>query len=151
MNRLIVRKSLRRLELWQKGKKTGSWPIGLGKTPLGPKHQAGDGRTPEGWYYLCTRNPKSKFHLSLGISYPNPIDASKGLDQGILTKAEAAAICKACKEKKRPPWDTALGGEIMLHGGGAWDWTAGCIAVTDQVMDLLWENCPLGMEILILP
>jgi hypothetical protein len=75
--RIVVRKSRRILELWDGNTLIGSYSVGLGWTPEGPKRAEGDGRTPEGEYYVCLRNPNSSYYLSLGLSYPNKDDARK--------------------------------------------------------------------------
>jgi murein L,D-transpeptidase YafK len=111
----------------------------------------GDGRTPEGEYYECVRNDHSKYYLSLGISYPNKEDAQAALSAGIISQSVYEQIASAIDNGSRPPWDTALGGSIMIHGGGATDWTAGCIAVENDVMDVLWKYCPIGTPIRIVP
>lgn len=150
--RVVVRKSLRILELWDGNTLIGSYSVGLGWTPEGPKRAEGDGRTPEGEYYVCLRNPNSSYYLSLGLSYPNKDDAKAGLDGGRISQSAYNQIAEAIDSRQRPPWNTALGGEIMIHGhGGGRDWTAGCVAVDDEVMDILWAACPIGTPVTILP
>ena len=93
-----------------------TYRIALGWAPVGAKQREGDGRTPEGRYTIDWRNPRSKYHLSLHISYPSAAD---------VERARAAGVDP--------------GGEIMIHGGGGeGDWTQGCIAVTDAEMDEIW-------------
>ncbi len=147
---VVVRKSRRRLELWQENRVILDCPIALGPHPVGPKRREGDGRTPEGEYYVCTRNEASRYYLSLGLSYPNRKDAETGLREGVLSEASYRQIAEAISREKRPPWDTAMGGAIMIHGMGAGrDWTAGCIALDNQDMDTLWARCPLGTRVFI--
>ena len=125
-------------------------PVALGKCPTGHKRAEGDGRTPEGEYCVCTRNPNSKYHLSLGLSYPNAADAREAFSRGQIAQDVLDAILSAQEKGVRPPWDTPLGGFIMIHGGGAQqDWTAGCIALSDADMDRLWALCPLGTRVVI--
>lgn len=118
----------------------------------GPKCREGDGRTPEGEYYVSSKNPESKFHLALGISYPGPHDAARGLDMGIIDKDTYERICK---NPGRPPWDTAMGGFIMLHGRKSppenGDWTHGCIAVENAVMDIIFPIAAIGDTVCIHP
>lgn len=150
--RIVIHKAKRRLELFDGTALVARLPVALGSAPIGPKERQGDGRTPEGVYYACVRNDRSKYHLAIGLSYPGGGDAARGLDEGIIDRAQYDAIMDALNGKKRPPWDTGLGGEIMIHGGGtASDWTAGCIAVEDSDMDYLWELVPNGTEVEILP
>lgn len=150
--RIVVKKSQRVLELWDGESLVGSYPVALGSAPIGHKMREGDGRTPEGDYYICTRNSNSRFYLSLGLSYPNEADAQAALADGRIGQEAFDAIISALKKGGRPPWDTALGGEIMIHGHGCKsDWTAGCIAVDNDVMDILFAACPLGTPVRILP
>jgi murein L,D-transpeptidase YafK len=153
-NRIHLRviKSQRTLELRRGEALLGTYPVALGSTPKGHKTASGDGRTPEGQYQVCTRNERSKYHLALGLNYPNGQDVTLALSEGRLFAADAQRILDALAGGARPPWDTTLGGEIMIHGGGNdGDWTAGCIAVEDTVMDMLWPLCPLGTPVEILP
>lgn len=150
--KIIVKKSDRILELWDGDNLAGSYPIGLGWDPVGDKQREGDGRTPEGTYYVCTRNDRSRFYLSLGISYPNKEDAKEALEAGLIDQNTFEQIADAIDSKTAPPWNTPMGGEIMIHGHGSHsDWTAGCVAVDNDVMDILWEHCPIGTPIIIEP
>jgi murein L,D-transpeptidase YafK len=110
-----------------------SYRIALGREPFGHKVQEGDGRTPEGSYLIDRRNPRSAYHLSLHISYPNEAD-----------RARAAAL------------GIDPGGDIMIHGLSngerkEGDWTRGCIAVTNEEMDEIWELVEDGTPIEINP
>lgn len=150
--RIIVKKSERILELWDGDTLYGSYPIGLGWSPEGDKQKEGDGRTPEGTYYVCTRNSYSSFYLSLGVSYPNKEDAASALEEGSIDQDTYRQIADAAERYTQPPWNTAMGGEIMIHGmGSGSDWTAGCVAVDNDVMDLLWKHCPMKTPIIIQP
>lgn len=151
--RIIVKKSERKLELWEDGALTGTYSIGLGFSPVGHKSAEGDGRTPEGEYYVCMKNGKSDYYLSLGVSYPNKEDAAAALREGRISQAAYDRIASANDWGERPDWYTPLGGEIMIHGGGGsrGDWTAGCIAVDNEVMDILFYRCEVGTRITILP
>ena len=149
---IVVKKSERLLELWQWGELINSFQIGLGRAPKGHKQVEGDGKTPEGEYYVCVRNYNSAYYLSLGVSYPNKKDAATALEDGRIDRATYERIAQAIDNGQRPDWNTALGGAIMIHGcGGSSDWTAGCIAVDNEVMDMLFDYCPIGTKITILP
>ncbi len=149
---IIVKKSERLLELWQGETLIGSYPIGLGWEPEGHKQMEGDGKTPEGEYYVCVRNSNSLFYLSLGVSYPNKEDAAAALEDGRIDNATYKRIASAIENGQCPDWYTALGGDIMIHGcGGSSDWTAGCVAVDNDVMDILFDYYALGTKITILP
>lgn len=150
--KILIEKSNRRL-IWVRADGSSlAFPIVLGKCPEGHKLREGDLHTPEGEYYVCTRNEKSKYHLALGLSYPNPSDADAALSRGEITLEQHSAILSAHENGKRPPWDTPLGGFIMIHGGGTEsDWTAGCIAMKNEDIELLFSLCPIGTPVKIVP
>ncbi|HEY5893053.1 MAG TPA: L,D-transpeptidase family protein [Chthoniobacterales bacterium] len=138
-NRILVEKSKRSMSLFRDGRMLKAYSIALGPNPQGHKQQESDGRTPEGIYWIDWRNPQSKYHLSLHISYPNAEDVKSAAARGV-----------------------SPGGDIMIHGlpngtdsGGkvplARDWTAGCIAVTNAEIEEVWAAVPDGAEIEILP
>jgi murein L,D-transpeptidase YafK len=139
VDRIIVNKARRELLLLHRESVLRTYRIALGRNPLGPKVEEGDGRTPEGRYSIDRRNPNSRYHLSLRISYPNESDREKASERGVEP-----------------------GGDIMIHGlrngegriGHAHletDWTQGCVAVTDEEMDEIWELVEEGTPIEINP
>jgi hypothetical protein len=149
---LVVSKSSRRIALLSNGREVWNARIGLGGVAEGHKQREGDRRTPEGDYYICTRNPESRFHLFLGISYPNTADAEQGLRDGRISREQYERIARADRARKCPPWKTALGGEVGIHGSGSTcDWTLGCIALDDSDVELLWALCPIGTPVRIDP
>ena len=134
---IYLDKSDRRLILLRDGEEVASYSVSLGGAPEGHKAQEGDERTPTGTYVIDWRNDTSVAHLSLHISYPNTQDRAR---------AEAAGVDP--------------GGNIMIHGIlngwgflGAlhrnWDWTNGCIAVTNAEMQEIWARVPNGTPITI--
>ena len=132
-----VHKADRKMYLMHKDKVLKTYDIGLGGNPVGHKQFEGDLKTPEGSYTISHRNPDSTYHLSLGISYPNPQDRAFAAAQG------------------KPP-----GGDIFIHGGPpesvrksvrTADWTAGCIAVTDREIETIYAMVKPGTPIHILP
>jgi murein L,D-transpeptidase YafK len=127
-----VDKSERRMELLRKGKMLRTYRVFLGDVPVGHKTQHGDERTPEGRYSITFRNDKSRFHLSLRVSYPNEADRAQARKRGVDP-----------------------GGDIMIHGGTppgyTRDWTDGCIAVTNGEIEEIWRLVPVGTPILIEP
>lgn len=134
VTRVIVEKGARRMHLMHHDQVLKSYRVQLGSNPIGHKRQRGDGRTPEGEYYIDRRNPRSRFHLSLGISYPNEADVAYAAARGVDP-----------------------GGDIFIHGRGPnhrrarGDWTAGCIAVTDREMEVIYAMVLDGTPITILP
>ena len=128
-----VHKAERKMYLLHNDKVLKSYDVALGFAPLGHKQFEGDGRTPEGLYFISHRNPDSEYHLSLGISYPNAAD---------IAFAEAAG---------KPP-----GGDIFIHGASRkdtsrQDWTAGCIAIRDKQIEIVYSMINPGTPIYLLP
>ena len=149
-NIIKIYKSKRKLELCNGESVLEEFNVGLGFSPIGHKIREGDGRTPEGEYYICTKNEKSKFTLFLGLSYPNITDAEEGFKKGLINKEMLGKINKAINNKKRPDWWTELGGEIGIHGkGSTYDWTAGCISLEDEDIKKLWNFTELGTQVII--
>lgn len=149
---IVVKKSQRKLLLYSGGKLVRSYHIGLGLSPVGDKVRQGDHRTPEGDFYVFTKNDKSAFYLSLGISYPNAAHAARGLRDGLITRAQYDSIMSALKAKKAPLQNTRLGGDIYIHGNGAGsDWTWGCVALEDRDVRELFEVIPVGTPVRIEP
>jgi murein L,D-transpeptidase YafK len=140
-DKIVIKKSQRRLYLMRDGKPFRTYRISLGTSPEGHKQRQGDNRTPEGRYTVDWRNPRSKFYKALHISYPNSQDRLNAQRRG---------------------WDP--GGAIMIHGepGGARfanlrdvvrgeDWTQGCVAVSNMAVDEIWSYTIDGTPIEILP
>jgi len=136
---IVVEKSAHRLSLFQRGKLVRTYLVALGQQPVGDKVSRGDLRTPEGRFRIEARNPASRYHRSLRISYP---------DAGHRARAQALGV--------------SPGGDIMIHGlpaRQAWvgpahrdfDWTEGCIAVTNGEIEELWGAVPVGTLIHIKP
>lgn len=148
---IVVEKAARRLTVFSGDRALVQWRVGLGG-PEAPKIRQGDRATPEGTFKVVTRNDRSRFHLFLGISYPELPDAERGLSSGLISEAQARAIREAAAAGRVPPWNTRLGGEIGIHGGGGGtDWTLGCVAVENPQIEELWEAVPLGTTVRIEP
>jgi murein L,D-transpeptidase YafK len=133
VDRIVVNKARREMLLLRGDAILRTYKVALGSDPVGPKEREGDGRTPEGSYIIDRRNPQSRYHLALHISYPSPADRKRAAENGVDP-----------------------GGDIMIHGlkDGAvrpGDWTQGCIAVTDPEMDEIWDLVPDGIPIRINP
>jgi murein L,D-transpeptidase YafK len=149
---IVIRKRERLLDVYDGGQLVRTFEMVLGFESSGNKEVEGDGRTPEGEFYVCTKNPESKFHLSLGLSYPSKRDATRGLAEGLITKDEHDEIVSALEEGGLPLQKTALGGEIYIHGGGTdGDWTRGCVALENHEIEDLFKMIPIGTKVTILP
>jgi murein L,D-transpeptidase YafK len=138
-DKVLVIKSKRLLMLMKDGEILKAYKCALGRSPQGRKIKAGDKRTPEGTYILDSRNPDSKFHLAIHISYPSDTDIQTAQKMGV-----------------------SPGGDIMIHGLAdnfkkmgklhrSADWTDGCIAVTNQEIEEIWQLVPDGIPIEIKP
>lgn len=150
--RIVIKKAARSLEVYDNDRFIKSYKMVLGFKPAGDKQVEGDGKTPEGKFYIFTKNTESKFHLSPGISYPGPDDAKRGLDSKFISQEEYDEIVLAISEKRMPLQKTKLGGEIYIHGGGTRsDWTEGCIALVNEEITELFNATPLGTEVEIKP
>ncbi len=136
---IVVEKARHSMTLYQAGFPVRTYNIALGKQPLGDKVMRGDGRTPEGVFRIDARNPESKYYKSLHVSYPD-----------------------AAHQKRAAALGVAAGGDIMIHGlprgleqvGAAhrdFDWTEGCVALTNDEIDELWRALPDGTPIQIKP
>lgn len=137
VTQVVVNKTGRQMMLLSHNRVLKTYRIGLGNEPIGHKQFEGDGKTPEGLYFIDRRNPNSRYHLSIGVSYPNPNDMAFAASQG-----------------QRP------GGDIFIHGQGPEgralaprmrDWTAGCIAITDKEIEDVYSMVNDATPILILP
>lgn len=155
--RILVEKQAHRLSLFDGDRlvRTFRSAVGEGRRD---KVREGDYCTPEGDFYVCYKNPQSKYVLSLGLSYPNEEDAERGLRSGLITREQHDAIVSAVRGRCMDAnmwealWKTPLGGEIMIHGCGAGrDWTAGCVALDDDAIRELYRVVPYGTPVRIVP
>jgi hypothetical protein len=109
-------------------------------------------RTPEGQFFVVKKNPNSQFYKAFVLNYPTASDAERGLKQGLISQSEHEAIIEAQKQFTMPPMNTELGGWIEIHGDGtgrATNWTQGCIAIPNRVIDTLWSQVKVGTPVLI--
>jgi lipoprotein-anchoring transpeptidase ErfK/SrfK len=163
--RIVIDKSERRLDLYNGRTLVKSYRVALGKNPYGHKMREGDNRTPEGDFYICTRNAKnSAFHIFLGLSYPALPDAKRAANSKQITWREYQLIHQRLASRGRPPWETNLGGWVGIHGGtdaafaqkkmqqrGTRDWTAGCIALTNREIEEIHAATRLGTPVRVQP
>ena len=138
-NAILVEKQARRLTLLRDGARLKTYAVSLGGDPIGHKQQEGDSRTPEGRYVIDFKNERSRFHLSMRVSYPNSDDRESARKRGV-----------------------PAGSDIMIHGlpngmgfigrlALARDWTDGCIAVTNSEVEEIWSMVEVGTPIEIRP
>lgn len=149
---LYVQKQERRLLVIDDKVLVRDYPVALGPQPRGDKCLRGDGRTPEGDFIICVKNPSSKYHKGLGLNYPSPRHAEEAYRLGVISQEEYARIIIANEKKTLPPDNTCLGGDIFIHGGGLGeDWTLGCVALRNSDIDELYEALPVGTPVKIMP
>jgi murein L,D-transpeptidase YafK len=149
---IYVYKNERRLLVVDDKVLVRDYPIALGPQPKGDKCMRGDGRTPEGDFFICVKNPSSKYHKGLGLNYPSPRHADEAYSLGVISKDEYVRIIKANERKTLPPDNTCLGGDIFIHGGGpVGDWTLGCVALRNSDVDELYDTIPVGTPVKIMP
>jgi murein L,D-transpeptidase YafK len=138
-DKILVLKGERRMVLLRHGKPLHAFTVSLGRTPTGAKVRQGDGRTPEGYYWIDGRSTQSRFFRALHVSYPNDNDRAAARRLGV-----------------------SPGGGIMIHGLPAeladmgarharLDWTEGCIAVTNDEIEMVWRAVDLGTAVEIRP
>jgi len=138
-DKILINKKERQLTLLSTGKVLKTYRIALGGNPNGPKERQGDNKTPEGTYFIDARNKDSRYHISLHLSYPNERDRRRARARGV-----------------------SPGGDIMIHGikngyssvgelHTEYDWTKGCIAVTDEEIEEIERFVPDGTPVEIRP
>jgi len=150
--RVVVLKEARRLYLYDGDELVRVYQVNVGQNPRSGKVRDGDMRTPIGRFKVVTKNPDSPYHRFLGINYPHEQAVASGLSLGLITEGEAEAIRSDLREGRCPNWSTALGGGIGLHGGRVGrGTTAGCVAVSDQHIEELFNILRVGDPIEIWP
>lgn len=146
---ILINKSTNKLRLADKQRVVFEFPCHLGKNP-GRKLKRDDMKTPEGEYKIVVKNPKSEYHLSLGLNYPNLQDANDAFESNIINQTERDKIISGHKNNFIP-WDTPMGGEIYIHGDSNADnhHTRGCIKLKDADMEKLYESAKIGESVII--
>ncbi|WP_319530548.1 L,D-transpeptidase family protein [uncultured Cohaesibacter sp.] len=135
---IVIEKAARSLTLLRNGKEISRYRVRLGFSPSGAKTEEGDGKTPVGEYRIDRRNDRSRFHLSLGINYPLPAQRAAAQQRGV-----------------------SPGGDIFIHGQPnrirglglsiPFDWTDGCIAVSNREIEEIFSLVAIGTKVTILP
>ena len=139
VDRVLVKKSERKLFLIKDGKRIREYRVSLGDAPVGPKQQQGDEKTPEGHYIIDYRNPHSAYHLSLHINYPNKNDRAAAKKRGVSPGGDIFI--------HGVPNGMGLLSSVLVHK----DWTDGCIAVSNSEIEEIWKLVRNGTPIDILP
>jgi murein L,D-transpeptidase YafK len=155
--RLVILKRQHLLEVLQGDRIVRLYRVSLGFSPFGPKQIRGDGKTPVGVYAVYDKRPSDRFRWFLALNYPASQDADRAFNAGLISADTWADIYLADKRGDRPPWSTALGGLVGIHGTGAGgrkarlrlisDWTDGCIALSDHDIDELYAMVSVGTTV----
>ena len=151
-NYVVINKSARNVALCDSGEVLANFNVGLGFAPLGDKQREGDGKTPEGVFYIPRRLPNSQYYRAFLLSYPDAGDSSRGYSTGLIDADERNRIDAAQSACVEPPQHTGLGGLIEIHGfGGGADWTWGCAALGNDEIDQIWALVDVGDTVVVLP
>ena len=137
VDHILIEKSARRLVASLEGQPVLEFDIALGFAPEGDKMQEGDGKTPEGLFQVDRRNAQSSYHLSLGLDYPLAEDEARAAEAGVDPGGDIFIHGQP----------NAVGNVLTLPG----DWTAGCIAISNQEMEQLWALVEIGTTVEIRP
>lgn len=149
--KIEVEKSTRILSVYQAGRRVGRYSIALGGNSVGDKEFMGDQKTPVGDFRVVDKGP-STFHKWLGLNYPTSEDAFLGRLEGRIMWAEMFYILIENRNGRIPYGNSALGGAIGIHGGGAGkDWTLGCVALENEDIDEFYSHIPIGTRVRIRP
>lgn len=155
---IVIDKAKKDLILLLDGKQMTEFPASFGIDPDSDKYKAFDCATPEGLFFITYKKSKSRFYRLLGISYPNLMNAEKGLADGVISLAEYKKIYEDVQKSRWKSCDTALGCDIAIHGGGVYryfgksrerDWTEGCIALNNKDIETLFNLCGPGDPVFI--
>ncbi|GMQ81834.1 MAG: hypothetical protein BMS9Abin05_1271 [Rhodothermia bacterium] len=153
-----ISKESQTLSVYKGASLIAQYPTDLGYNFFADKEKRGTTanpdhwRTPEGEFYVVSKNPRSEFYRALVLNYPNFEDAERGRYAGLITEAEYESIKQADKLFEMPPMGTELGGWIEIHGDGTGrraNWTRGCIALRNDQIDRLWDWVDVGTPVLI--
>jgi len=137
--RILIVKSARTMTIESSGRPIKTYKVALGGQPIGPKQEQGDHKTPEGEYFIDTKNAHSQFYMALHLSYPSAEDTAWARKRGV-----------------------SPGGDVESHGLGkkyGWigarhrltDWTDACIAVTNEEIEEIFRIVPVGTRVEIKP
>lgn len=157
---IIVSKSRQELDVIRGDQIIKQYRIAYGKGGNGPKRVQGDSKTPVGVYRIINFRNNSNFHYFMQLDYPNLLDAWYGYKNNIITATEFKEIANAYKSRQVPPQDTRLGGNIGIHGLGnatmerlkiheVFNWTNGCIALTNEQINDLKQYVSIGTKVVI--
>ena len=131
--------------------------IAIGRYGTTADKRKGDNKTPLGHFIVAWITDNTSFHRFFGFNYPNKELAERAFQAGHLDQKSWNKIRRAFASNRLPPQDTVLGGNLGLHGIGAGDptiheqynWTNGCIALTNDQIDRLatWVKIGTPVEI----
>lgn len=158
--RVEIDKSAQRLQVLREHEVVREYRIAYGRGGSGPKLRLGDNKTPEGEYRIIDINTKSRFELFFLLDYPNPADVERAFDNGVIQRRHYHGFRNSWEQNQAPPQHTPLGGWIGIHGLGFtsllrqithkhWNWTEGCIALTNREVHDLRRYIKIGTSVTI--
>lgn len=158
---VVIEKSVNKMTVFYQGKPFKNFLCALGVNPQGDKQRQGDNRTPEGQFFITDKERLNDHpYLGrkwLGLSYPDPVHAIKGIENNLINVSQYDEIISANAQKAMPPQNTLLGGWIGIHGGRddltkeRVNWTEGCIALQDADLEVLYNLVQYGTPVVIVP
>jgi murein L,D-transpeptidase YafK len=157
---IVITKSKQELAVIKGDQTVKQFHVSIGKGGNGTKREQGDKKTPIGIYKIIDFKNDSQFHYFMQIDYPNLLDAWYGYKNNVISADEFKKIAVAYKTRQKPPQDTKLGGYIGIHGIGHQDdqqlqihngfnWTNGCIALTNEQIMELKQYVAIGTKVII--
>lgn len=157
---IVINKSSKELAVKQGDRIIKRFHVAIGKGGEGTKREIGDKKTPVGVYRIIGFKENSKFFFFMQLDYPNLLDAWYGYKNNVISAGEFKKITYAYKNDSKPPQDTRLGGYIGIHGIGeendqkmqihnGYDWTNGCIALTNEQINELKKYVSIGTKVII--
>ncbi len=157
---LLISKKNNELVVERSGQVVKKYHIASGKGGKGTKRLRGDSKTPLGMYRVASFKESSRFHFFIQLDYPNLIDAWYGYKNKVIDANNFKRIASAYKKREAPPQDTELGGFIGIHGLGitndeklniheSFNWTQGCIALTNEEINDLKKFVTIGTAVII--
>lgn len=145
--KLVVNKQKERMILYYDNEIEKVFLVGVGYNKQ-DKVKEGDKATPEGEFRIWVKDPGSSYNYAMELNYPLPEDAERGLESGLINQEEYDAIIYAHNHEMRPPQYTSLGGLIRIHGGD-YNFTWGCVSVSDEESEYLFNVIPEGSLVVI--
>ncbi len=131
--------------------------VALGRGGTTNDRQRGDNSTPLGEFHIAWINWKSEFHIFFGLDYPTLAQADQAYREKRIDRDTYFKILDALRDRRLPPQNTSMGGRIGIHGLGRgsleihrdFNWTKGCVALTNREIERLARWVQVGTRVVI--